>query len=288
MKHDQAESLRRQFEILQNPKQAKTISFVSGKGGVGKSNTALNFSLELCRNDKKVLLIDLDIGMGNIEILLGLHSQYTIVDMLQEQLPIYDIIETGPNNLSYISGGTGLNDIFSLDQTELDYFFVQYHKISKMYDFIVFDMGAGATPTSMAFVLAADECIVVTTPEPTSITDAYSMIKHIVKEQPGLSMYVLMNRSQSQKSGTKALERFQRVVKQFLKKDIQLLGILPDDQVVSTAVIRQVPYSIFNKKAAVSKALKLLIKNYISDSATQTANEPVSFIQKFKRLIRER
>ncbi|MFD2044121.1 MinD/ParA family protein [Ornithinibacillus salinisoli] len=286
--HDQAEGLRRKFEMLQQPRQAKTISFVSGKGGVGKSNVALNFSLELCRNGKKVILVDLDIGMGNVEILLGLQANKTIVDMLHDHIPIYDIIETGPCDLAYISGGSGLADVFTMDQEKMAHFFEQYNKLTQLYDYIIFDMGAGATPTSMAFVLAADECIVVTTPEPTSITDAYSMIKHIVTQQSSMPIYVLLNRSTSPKNGLKSLERFKRVIKHFLNFEVKFLGVLPDDQVVTKAVIRQIPYSLYNERAAVSKSLKQLTKSYISDTQESTHNEPSSFIQKFKRLIKER
>ncbi|SES75642.1 flagellar biosynthesis protein FlhG [Oceanobacillus limi] len=286
--HDQAESLRRRFEMSENPREAKTISFVSGKGGVGKSNVALNFSLELSKHNKKVILVDLDIGMGNVEILLGSNTNKTIVDMLHDNLSIYDIIETGPNNLSYISGGSGLSDIFIMEQQQMDHFFEEYHKIVQLYDYIIFDMGAGATPTSMAFVLASDECIVVTTPEPTSITDAYSMIKHIVTQQPTMPLNIVMNRALSQKTGSKSLEKFQQVILQFLEVKVKPIGILPNDPIVTTAVIRQVPYSLLNEKAAITKALKQMTKDYISLTDESKDEKPMSFIQKFKRLIKER
>src|SRR5690625_476325 len=101
--NDQASNLRRKLADSRESKHAKTISIVSGKGGVGKSNFAVNFSLELLRNNKKVLILDLDVGMGNIDILLGLKAENTIIDMLNNYLSIHDIIERGPKRLSYIS-----------------------------------------------------------------------------------------------------------------------------------------------------------------------------------------
>ncbi|WP_106497607.1 MinD/ParA family protein [Lentibacillus sp. Marseille-P4043] len=288
MKHDQAASLRRKLTIAQDPKQAKTIAIVSGKGGVGKSNFALNFSLELRNNQKTVLLFDLDVGMGNIDILLGLQSERTIVDMFNDRLSIHDIIEEGPNQLHYIAAGSGLSDFFTMDQAKIDFFLDQYNELVQMYDYIIFDMGAGATHDSLQFVMASDECIVITTPEPTSITDAYGMIKHILNNKQNMPIYVVMNRSLSTKQGTKALERFQRVVSQFLQVNVSLMGVLPDDKTVTTAVIRQIPYVLLNEKAAISKAVKQVAANYLAKSFSLTKKEPFSFVQKLKQLMIER
>ncbi|MDY0405871.1 AAA family ATPase [Virgibacillus sp. 179-BFC.A HS] len=200
--NDQAYKLRRQMEMMQC-NQAKTIAFVSGKGGVGKSNAALNFSLALLKSGYRVLLIDLDVGMGNIEVLLGKQSRQTIADMFQTGSKMVDLIEEGPLNLKFIAGGTGLTAIFHADATMLESFFVQFAQVSSNFDFIVLDMGAGVSRESMQFILAADECFVITTPEPTAIMDAYSMVKHIVKSQADMSIYMVMNQVESPYSGKK-------------------------------------------------------------------------------------
>lgn len=286
--HDQAASLRRQLEISKNPRQARTIAVVSGKGGVGKSNVALNFSLELLNQDKKVLLLDLDVGMGNIDILLGLHSEKSIVDMFTDHLSVHDIIETGPRGLAYVAAGSGLTNLFLMDEEKRDYFYQQYDELVKLYDYIIFDMGAGATNDSLSLILASDECIVVTTPEPTSITDAYGMIKHILNRQGNMSISVIMNRSTSAKSGNQALDRFQRVVAQFLNVEIKKIGILPDDKIVSTAVIRQIPYVLLNDKAAVSKAIKVIVSNYTLYGTDYQQQKSTSFVKKLKQFMMER
>lgn len=288
---DQAEQLRNRLaKDNRNGREGRTISVVSGKGGVGKSNTALNFAIALQEKGKKVLLFDLDVGMGNIDILLGIQTKYTIVDMFTNYMDIHDIIEIGPKGLSYIAGGTGLNDFFTLNQEKVNYFYEQYNKLVKDFDYILFDLGAGATSDSMVFVLASDECIVVTTPEPTSITDAYSMIKFIVKERRNMPISVIMNRSIKQKEGIQALNRFEKVINQFLERDIKKIGILPDDKIVSTAVIRQTPYLLLNEQAAVSRAIRLVVNNYLTDSEelNSKARSPFSFVRKLKQLITER
>ena len=287
--NDQAANLRRKLSRSGQDYSAKTVSIVSGKGGVGKSNFAINFSLELIALNKKVILFDLDVGMGNIDILLGLHARNTVVDMLKEQLSIFSIIEKGPNDLAYIAGGSGLTDFFKMDKVQMDYFLTEYDQLTEQYDYIIFDLGAGASEESIFFNLASDECIVITTPEPTSITDAYSMIKHIINKERYMPIYTVMNRSPSRRVGLNTLNRLDEVIKQFLHIDIVKLGILPDDQIVTQAVMKQTPYILLNERAPISRAMKQLARQYIHiETDEEEGIKPVSFIQKLKKLIIER
>ncbi|MDY0408178.1 AAA family ATPase [Paracerasibacillus soli] len=140
---DQAAKLRKQLLEDENNHRAKTISVVSGKGGVGKSNISINLSIELLKLGKKVLLIDMDFGMGNVDVLLGLQAKRTIVDLFQHYDTFQEIIEIGPHHLAYISGGSGLTNIFSIKQDRLDFFFEQFEQAVTEYDYIFFDIGAG-------------------------------------------------------------------------------------------------------------------------------------------------
>src|SRR5699024_11072489 len=135
---DQAAKLRQKLQKLSPQHTAKTIAIVSGKGGVGKSNIALNFALSLTKSEKKVLLIDLDIGMGNIDVLLGKTSKYSIVNMFENNLSIYDIIEIGPLSLSYVAGGNGQDHIFHLSNQKFQYFLTQLEQLFSEYDYIIF------------------------------------------------------------------------------------------------------------------------------------------------------
>lgn len=288
MMNDQASNLRRKIQRQKHDCPHKTISIVSGKGGVGKSNIAVNFTLELLRHQKRVLLFDLDIGMGNVDILLGLQAKYTVIDMLQQRLSIEEIIECGPRNLSYISGGNGINQLFSMTDDDASYFLDEYEKLQHMYDYIIFDLGAGATQDSMFFILASDECIVVTTPEPTSITDAYGMVKHIVNNDQNMPIYIVMNRSTHHASGKKALARFQDVVLQFLNKHVKAMGVLPDDKLVLKAVMRQTPIMILNKRSPMSQAMQHMTAKYLDFPEKSMIKGPLSFVQKLRKLLKER
>lgn len=283
--HDQAEHLRNRMNGNIEENNCKTIAVISGKGGVGKSTTVLNFAIELQNKGKRVLIFDLDIGMGNIDILLGQPSKYTILNFLEGFLPIHDMIEIGPKGLSYIAGGSGFNDLLELDETKLNYFFTQYELLTKEYDYIFFDLGAGVTKSSLAFILASDECFLVTTPEPTSIADAYSMIKHIVKEDPKLPIVVWMNRSETVREGMLMLDKFANVAKEFLNKDIIKLGVLPYDFIVSRAVSRQTPYVILNENARVSRAMRQNVERYLTLNETNYEPKQATFIQRLKKFL---
>lgn len=284
--NDQALELRRKFNPDDNKRNAKTISIVSGKGGVGKSNFALNYSLALINKGKRVLLIDLDVGMGNINILLGLNVDKTIIDMMHDFLPIYSIIRKGPIGLDFISGGSGEKDLFSMNNDKKIFFIKEYTKLIGAYDYIIFDMGAGATNDSIFFVLASEECIVITTPEPTSITDSYSMIKHIIKHQREMPIYVVMNRCFTNKSDQQSLLKFKEVISTFLNITINPLGIIPDDRVVIKAVMEQKPYMLLNPKSPASKAVTVICERYLEGTSTKLDQKDATFIQKLTNFFK--
>lgn len=280
---DQANQLRNRIQSGKN--RAKSVAIVSGKGGVGKSNFILNLAIELQEQGKKVLLYDLDVGMGNIDILLGTDSKHSIVDLFYSSMSIHDIIEVGPKNLSYIAGGSGLNDLFDLNEAQLNYFYEQYDLTTNEYDYIFFDLGAGVTSQSMKFILAADECIVVTTPEPTSITDAYSMIKHIVRKQGDIPISIVLNRYFDKRDAVRVLQNFKKVVHQYLRVQVRELGMLPNDDIVQKAVFKQVPYIILNKNAPMSKAVKDIATNYRTNEQVVLDTQPLTFVQRLKKIL---
>ncbi|GAB2563380.1 MinD/ParA family protein [Gracilibacillus alcaliphilus] len=283
---DQAEQLRRKLQDSHAViPQAKTLAIVSGKGGVGKSNIAINFSLLLAKRSKKVLLIDLDIGMGNIDILLGTNAKYSISHLFEQKVTFFDMIETGPNCLDFIAGGSGLNEIFQLNQQKLTFFIQQLEQAVKTYDYIIFDMGAGVTRDTIEFMKAVDECILVTTPEPTSITDAYSMIKHVLMERE-TAFHVIVNRTRNAKQGIEVSNRLIGVVKRFLNQSIHPLGSVPDDEAVVNAVIAQEPFVLHQHNSRAAKALESIAKQYLNEPVEPTNRS--GFIRRLKRIFTER
>ncbi|WP_182199174.1 MinD/ParA family protein [Paraliobacillus salinarum] len=285
---DQAANLRKRINQMNGENSAKTISVVSGKGGVGKSNFSLNFAITLAKRDNKVLLFDLDIGMGNVDILMGLQAKQTIVDLYEKELSVYDIIESGPYSLSYIAGGSGLKELFQMSEEKQRFFLNQLDELILEYDYIIFDMGAGASLDTIHYILASDEIFVISTPEPTSIMDAYAMMKHIHYYDQSKSMHLLVNQASSKKEGEQTTKRLQQVMKRFLQKDISSLGVLPKDKVVSKAVLTQTPFSMFNPDAKISRALEELVANYETGTARKRMNGSSTFINKLIKFVKER
>ncbi|MFC0558586.1 MinD/ParA family protein [Halalkalibacter alkalisediminis] len=281
--NDQAENLRR---LLQNDqrKDAKVIAVVSGKGGVGKSNVCLNFAISLSKLGEKVAIFDLDIGMANLNILMGLTPNYHLMDLLDNQLSIWDIMEEGPAGISYIAGGSGFSSFVELNDERLKKFFSQLELIGENFDYIFLDMGAGATKESIELVMAAHDVFVVTTPEPTAITDAYSMIKFIFLRDDYKPMYLIVNRVDSEKEGDRTIENFKKVALKFLQKDIKALGYIPNDPTVSKAVKAQTPFVIYDQFAKASKAVAGLASVYIGRKQ-ETSTKYGQFLSKMRKMV---
>lgn len=286
---DQAESLRRMVDgvMEQGRGQGKVIAVVSGKGGVGKSNVSLNFALTLSRQNQKVALIDLDLGMGNLDILMGLSPSYHIIDMIKRELTIWDIAEQGPEGITYIAGGSGLSELVELNERQMERFFQQFESLGAIYDYIILDMGAGATAESLRFILSAHEIFVVTTPEPTSITDAYAMVKYICKEPiENPEILLIVNRAESKREGEQTAANFKRVVSHFLKKDIHSLGYLPQDSHVVKAVKAQAPFVLHAPQAKASMAMGKLVHTYLGHRVDRGAPSYQSFMKKIRKWFR--
>ncbi|MEH6838135.1 MinD/ParA family protein [Priestia megaterium] len=288
--NDQAAVLREKvLKKHQNSlRNCKTIAVLSGKGGVGKSNLSLNLSLALTKKKQRVLLFDMDIGMGNIDILIGQTASYTMVDLLEKKLSIQQIIKKGPQDLAYVAGGTGVSSVFEWSPSDLAHLIQELSSLTNQYDYMIFDMGAGMSQSVLKFLKAVDEMIVVTTPEPTSITDAYAAIKLAASYSVSAPVRLIINKTLSDKEGNETYERFNRAVQQFLNISISLLGIVPNDQAVQKAVNRQMPFLLQNPASKASISLIEMVNMLIPQDNRTTAKTEGMFIRRLKRFFLER
>ncbi|SDW27213.1 MinD/ParA family protein [Paenibacillus sp. CF384] len=263
---DQAEALRnlvRNQEQKDEGRTTRVITVTSGKGGVGKSNFSLNFSLALQRIGQKVLIFDADIGMANIDVLMGVSSPYNLYHLLKQEKTIWEIIQEGPQGVHFIAGGSGFKDLLDLSEAQLDYFAEQINKLHGQYDFILFDTGAGLSKETVKFITAAQETIVVTTPEPTSITDAYALIKMVTAMEHDVQFKLIVNRAIDTKEGNATADKIGLVAKRFLNIELPVLGILPDDPNVTKAVKKQVPFSMAYPSTEASKSILEIAKRFV-------------------------
>ncbi|MBU3572781.1 MinD/ParA family protein [Priestia aryabhattai] len=288
--NDQAAVLREKvLKKHQNSlRNCKTIAVLSGKGGVGKSNLSLNLSLALTKQKQRVLLFDMDIGMGNIDILIGQTASYTMVDLLEKKLSIQQIIKKGPQDLAYVAGGTGISSVFEWSPSDLAHLIQELSSLTNQYDYMIFDMGAGMSESVLKFLKAVDEMIVVTTPEPTSITDAYAAIKLAASYSVSAPVRLIINKTLSDKEGNETYERFNRAVQQFLNISISLLGIVPNDQAVQKAVNCQMPFLLQNPASKASISLIEMVNMLIPQDNRRTAKTEGMFIRRLKRFFLER
>ncbi|MEG0260452.1 MAG: MinD/ParA family protein [Lysinibacillus sp.] len=283
---DQAESLRIKMMRSQG-ELGRSIAVVSGKGGVG-SNFSMNFATTLAKEGKRIVIVDMDIGMGNIHILIGKSVPYSLKDYLQENRMLEEVMFEGPHGLQYISGGSGMSNLLEWTDNMFERLFTGFEELQKEFDYILFDMGAGATQWSLDLLTAVDEIIVISTAEPTSITDAYSMMKFMHLRDEDKKFYVLCNRAFSKEEGQETLDRLKLAMKKFLSKEVTLLGSLPEDSVVRQAVREQVPFVIAYPDALISKTLKLIVKRFVEQGNEEVhAHEQVSnkFLSKLKSIF---
>jgi flagellar biosynthesis protein FlhG len=263
---DQAKQLREKILQKKSKKEkrpTRIIAVTSGKGGVGKSNFALNFALSLVQQNKKVLIFDVDLGFANVDVLLGRSNKESIATMIEKDLSIWDIIEEGPNGLMFISGGSGFNDMFRLDESKMTKFFKEISTIQGLVDYIILDTGAGLSYENLRFILAADDVILVTTPEPTSITDAYSIVKMVHAKDQNVHMKLIINQCTSEKEGRQTADNFRKVTEQFLNKHIGTLGFIPSDINVPNAVKKQVPFLLAFPNCHASQAMQIVTSEFL-------------------------
>ncbi|MDO4166453.1 MAG: MinD/ParA family protein [Eubacteriales bacterium] len=274
---DQAERLRNIIK-QQNKKKhlARVITVTSGKGGVGKSNVSVNLAIQLSRMGKKVVILDADFGLANIEVMLGLRPKYNLADMMFRGKNVRDILTPGPENIGFISGGSGLREMTNLDKDQIQSLVTSMYELDQVADIILIDTGAGISDAVIDLVMCSAEVLLVTTPEPTSITDAYALLKTIRRQDtfdPGkMKIRMIGNRVQSYEEGKELYYKMSTVSGKFLQMDMEYMGAIPEDAKLQSAVRKQQPISIAAPNAPAARALMelaMVLENGLNEEQTQ-------------------
>ncbi|MHB8926033.1 MAG: MinD/ParA family protein [Bacillota bacterium] len=290
---DQAERLRLLAEkIKQETKQkaglarARVIAVTSGKGGVGKTNITANLGIAMAQAGRRVLIIDTDLGLANADVVLGVSPQHSLSQVLKGEKAIEEIIVEGPAGVKLIAGGSGFQELININNPRLSRFLSSLEAMEEMADVILLDTGAGLSKNVLSFVLAADEVIVVTNPEPTALTDAYVTIKAIVKKSPAARPKLLINRVGDEEEFHSAQNRLVKVCQRFLGINLDVLGYILDDPNVPRAVKNQKPFLLAYPGTPASRCLKRLADKLIGTPASQAATEVKGIRGFFGRLVR--
>ena len=262
-------------------RNTRIIAITSGKGGVGKTNFAVNMAIAYAQLGKKVILIDGDLGMANVNVLLNIVPDYNMMHVINKKKTMKEIVMDTEFGIKFIAGANGFSKIANLSVDELDYFANQFATLGNA-DIIIIDTGAGIANNVLQFVAAADEVFVVTTPEPTAITDAYGIIKIITTEivDHTVDIKLIVNRVHSADEGKRISERIITIVGQFLGYKVEYLGFVYEDPVVQASVIRQKPFIVVNPTSKPAVCLKHIVGKI--EKMEPEYNEGVSsFIKKF-------
>lgn len=257
---DQAEQLRIIKANRQSRPLARVITVTSGKGGVGKSNTSINLAIQFRKMGKKVIILDADFGLANIEIMFGAVPKHNLCDLIYQGKQITEIITWGPMEVGFISGGSGIAGMSNLSRDYLSYIIQNLALLDTMADIIIVDTGAGISDAVLEFLVASGEILLVTTPEPTSITDSYSLLKALYRhprfDEEASKVKMVANRVAREEEGEVLFGKLNAVVERYLKIPMTYLGSVPEDTQLSRAVMQQTPVSIQNPGARSTAAYK--------------------------------
>jgi len=237
-------------------RRARVITVSSGKGGVGKTNISINLALAMRALGKEVLLFDADLGLANIDVLLGMSPRYNLQHFMQGQKTLQEVVTEGPLGLRIIASGNGISQLADLGSQERERMLSHFSLIEESADIVIVDTGAGISQNVIAFAMAADECLVVTTPEPTARLDAYGLIKTLNQEGYLGTIRVIVNMAEDEKEGKEMGELMSTLARRFLNYHVEYLGYVPRDKSVLKAVSSQTPFTIAFPSSAASRAVQ--------------------------------
>ncbi|MBN1242561.1 MAG: MinD/ParA family protein [Spirochaetales bacterium] len=261
---DQAQKLRELVKSKPSaaPTQKKTriITIASGKGGVGKTNLSVNLALAYAQQGKRVIVMDADLGLANVNIMLNMIPRFNLYHVIRKQKTMREIILDSEYGIQIVAGASGFSKIANLSDEERQNFVSELYTLSSA-DIIIIDTSAGVSANVLDFIAAADDAIIVTTPEPTAITDAYGIIKIIATEIENLNigLKLVVNRVKSVVDGRKVAERLINISGQFLNLKVEYLGCIYDDPIVGQSVLRQKPFMAVDPKSKASISVHHLV-----------------------------
>ncbi|MCP4133263.1 MAG: MinD/ParA family protein [bacterium] len=255
---DQAANLRKL--VLKKgdaPRKTKTIAVTSGKGGVGKTSLSVSLSIALAQDGSSVTLLDADLGLANINVILGIIPKYNLYHVIKGKKKLKDVVIDVPEGIKIIAGASGFHQLANLEAKQRSDFIGAISELDPT-DYMIIDTGAGVGQNVLSFVMSADEVIVVTTPEPTAITDAYGIIKSIAAQTPDKVIKLVVNRVDSVAEGKRVAQRVINIAGQFLNIKVENLGFVFDDVYVPKSVRNQKPFIVSYPKSKAAGCVSII------------------------------
>jgi flagellar biosynthesis protein FlhG len=252
---DQAEKLR---SLVRERRRASVIAITSGKGGVGKSNISVNLAIQLAAAGKAVVLLDADLGLANADVLCNVDLPNNLSHVIARKKELHEVLIEAPGGFKLIGGASGLARMADLSDFDRQRLIHSLAELEQRADVILIDTGAGISPNVLSFTRAADHVLVVTTPEPTAITDAYAVVKVLSRDHGDRRISLLVNQVRNANEGKVVHTRIAKVAKQFLNVSVLDAGYVMSDENVPLAVRRRLPFVLGNPKCAASQCIAQL------------------------------
>ena len=269
------------IRIDKKQRPPKVLAVSSGKGGVGKTNIVANLAYALAKKGKKVLIFDADIGLNNIDILLGLDSKYHIGHVLSGEKTIEEVMVSGPEGIQVLPASNGWQELTTLDNENKMRLMEELDRVSCQYDFLIFDTGAGISSNVTYFCSAAHEIILIATAEPTSHTDVYALIKVLFNKHHQKHFRLLVNSVKSEREALSIYKRLTDVIDKFLNQvSLEYMGFIYYDDNVTKSVRQQKAVAELYPYSKVSQSINLLSEKIIRKRALMPANGDSPFLWK--------
>jgi flagellar biosynthesis protein FlhG len=242
-------------------RKTRIITVTSGKGGVGKTNLSVNMALAFARLGRKVVVMDADLGLANVNVMLNMIPKYNLYHVIKKQKTIREILVETEYGISIVAGASGFSQIANMSEEDRKEFINELNTLSNA-DIIIIDTSAGVSSNVLDFIAAADDAIIITTPEPTAITDAYGIIKIIATEYDTLNMglKLVVNRAKGAADAKNVANRMINIAGQFLNLKVDYLGFIYDDPMVPQAVLRQKPFTVVDPKCKASLCVQHIVE----------------------------
>ena len=242
---------------------ARVIAITSGKGGVGKTNLTVNLAIAMAKIGRRVLIVDADLGMANVDVVLGTVSKHHLLHLLQPDVALEDVLIHGPYGVNYISGGSAIERALDFSPKERQCLLDKLAACEKLADIVLVDTGAGLGRNVLDFILAADEVILVTTPEPTALTDAYAVMKAYSRNSEKKDLKIVVNRVYDEDECNEVLTKLRRTSEKFLSLPLTSLGMVYEDRSVMNAVKNQQPLLAAYPDAVAARCIEAVAKNVL-------------------------
>ncbi|MBL7152525.1 MAG: MinD/ParA family protein [Phycisphaerae bacterium] len=275
---NEALHLQQMMEASKRP--ATVLAIASGKGGVGKTNIAANLAICLAASRKKVVLFDADMSLGNLDVIMNFNSKHNISHVLNGQRSIEEIIHVGPDGLEIICGASGVEELAELSEFQRRRLIGELTRLQTHSDAIIIDTAAGISKSVMAFCLAADHVLVVTTPEATAITDAYAMIKVLVGNSFAGRISLIVNMAESIATGKKIYQQIAEVARRFLNAEVDCAGVILWDERLRRAIRKRKPVVLAYPNSRVTSSIVALAAKLSKGMAVRGDSETF-----FRRIV---